>query len=143
MIAMSSRSLVQLSRLSAAASVAAGVSYLFVSPTELPVATLLIMGILGACALIAAGVWQSKAHSVRLSLTSLAMIAGLFVIASAGGIVGSGIARSIRLEPTSLPQILHAGGVLLGFLLCAGSLGALRLDMRHSHSEPEAGSQLA
>lgn len=124
---MTPRRLLVLAGASAASCVAAGLSYVFVSPTELPVATLVLFGILGGAGLVGAGVWQNATASPeRFPLATLALVGVAYTAASALGIVGAGIARAARLEPTGLPQTLHALGGALGILLSVATLMILK-----------------
>ena len=141
---MRPRLLVLLALAAAGSSVAGGLSYLSLSPTELPVSTLAMLGTLGGVALIWTGLWNMRT-SVRnpLALRAIAALAALYAVASAMGVVGARIAQSNRLEPTGLQQSLHALGLVLGILLALAALGSLRLHRRHPHPGPgTAGAQL-
>jgi hypothetical protein len=121
------RSLTLVACANGALCLAAGLSYLVVSPTELTISALVVTGILGCCVLIAAGLWQARIHGEgrRLPLIVLGVIALGFVAGSALGFAGAQVARDARLEPTGLPRTLHAAGVLTGIALCLQVIAAI------------------
>jgi hypothetical protein len=98
---------------------AAGLSYLTVSPTELSTPALVVAGALGCSAIVAAGLWQLRAtgETRRARLIALGALGVTFSLASSIGIMGARVARSARLEPTGLPIALHAIGLALGIIL--------------------------
>ncbi len=114
-----------LALLSGALCLAAGVSYLFVDPTELTVSLLVAFSALGCCALVAAGLWQRVAVVRSRSLFAVGVAGILFAIASGLGIAGARVAHSVRLEPTDLPVALHAAGVMAGVALGVAAFGQL------------------
>lgn len=139
------RSLALVAGLSGTLSLAAGLSYLSVTPTELTISALVTVGGLGFCALVAGGFWQAraKAENRRLPLIVLGLLGLGFAAGSGLGFAGAQVAREARLEPTILPSALHVAGLGTGLVLCllvvaelvrTGSFGAF--GSRHGRSNP-------
>jgi predicted MFS family arabinose efflux permease len=123
---------------------AAGLSYLTVSPTELTISALVAFGAVGFAALLGAGIWQArvKAENRRLPLLVLGAFSFIFALGGALGVAGAQIAREARLEPTGLPIALHAVGVVAGLLLLVLVIAELlrtesrAFGTRHGRSHP-------
>jgi len=103
--------------MSSAACLAAGASYLNVSPTDAPVAFLATCAVLGATALIAAGIWQYREGSRELPLAITALLAAGFAAASGLGVSFSQLAHDIRLEPMVERGTVHIVGAVVGTAL--------------------------
>ena len=114
------RSLTVISAICGGLCLAAGLSYLTVTPTELTVSALVTLGALGCCALVGAGLWQARVHieSRRIPLVVLGVMGVGYMAGSALGFAGAQVARGHRLEPTGLPSALHVAGLVMGILLC-------------------------
>jgi hypothetical protein len=99
---------------------AAGLSYLTVSPTELSISWLVASGFAGCALLVGSATWQYRVstHQQRLRLVVLGTLAACFTAASALGFLGARAAQSVRLEPTEFPAMLHIGGLVAGAALC-------------------------
>lgn len=113
--------------LSGALCLAAGLSYLTVSPTELTISALVALGVVGFVALLGAGIWQArvKAEDGRLPLLVLGLFSFVFAAGSALGVLGDQVARGGRLEPTGLPSALHGSGLVVGLVLLGFVMGEL------------------
>lgn len=107
-------------------SFAAGISYLFVSPSELPNATLAAMGALGALAFGAAARWLRREPVARTASRVVAGLGVAFGVASVLGITGSRVAATNRLEPTQVATALHVLGLVVSVALVVTAARSLR-----------------
>jgi hypothetical protein len=114
--AMTRRGVAILAFVDAGLCLAAGASYLHVSPTDAPVAFLATCAVLGAGALVAAGLWQYRdARELPVGVTAL--LAAGFAGASGLGVSFAQLAHDARLEPIVERAVLHGLGAVGGTVL--------------------------